>query len=176
MTHSKFIERRKEYRLPFGEKLIFTDGVRALTAHSGNLSRGGVFMLTLNPFPIETEGYLYFMLPGENQSMCLKAKVVHIVQEMKKCEIECGIGLKFTEVSDQQRSKLNLYILSEQMAYLELKELLDKPRPNRDQLQKLLVKLPWLTGLDLLSMRYRVDRVCAMFHAFADVSELSRTA
>lgn len=176
MSEKKFIERRKEYRLPFTEKAIFTDGKNSITAHSGNLSRGGMFVLTLNPCPIETEGFLYFMLPGQEVSLCIKAKAVHIVQEMKKCEIECGVGLKFMEVSSSQRSRINLYILSEQMAYLEVRDILKSERPDSKLLQKLVSRLPWLQGLDLLAMRYRVDRVCAMFDAFSNMPDLSKTA
>lgn len=176
MKDTKFVERRREYRLPFMEKAIFTDGTKTITAHSGNISRGGLFLLTLDPFPIETEGHLLFMLPGQSDSLCLKAKAVHIVQETKKCEVECGMGFLFTDLTSSARSRLNLYILSEQMAYMELRDLLKVERPDNKLVSKIITKLPWLKGLDLLAMRYRVDRVCAMFEAFANLPPISKTA
>lgn len=170
MPELKFIERRMEYRIPFMEKAIFTDGKKTITAHCGNLSRNGIFLLTLDPFPIETEGHLLFMLPGQSENLCLKAKAVHIVQEKKKCEIESGMGIAFSELTSHSRSRLSLFILAEQMAYLELRDVLRAERPDNKVTQKLIQKLPWLKGLDLLAMRYRVDRICAMFDAFSDPS------
>ncbi len=176
MKDTKFIERRREYRLPFMEKAIFTDGTKTITARCGNISRGGMFLLTLDPFPIESEGHLLFMLPGQSDSLCLKAKAVHIVQETKKCEIECGMGFIFSELTSHARSRLNLFILAEQMAYMELRDILKAERPDNKLMLKIINKLPWLKGLDLLGMRYRVDRVCAMFEAFANLPQVSKTA
>ncbi len=158
-----FQEKRKEYRLPFFEKAVFTDGSKSLPAYASNLSRGGIFMSTLDLFPIETMGHVAFCFPYQSHSVCLKVKVVHLVFDRQRCDVECGMGLYFVDVSDSLRSLLNLHILNEQASYLELKRLLAFPRPDFSEVRKHLKAIPHLQGLDLLGLRYRVNRVCTLF-------------
>ncbi len=160
---SDFQEKRKEYRLPFFERAVFTDGTKSLSAHASNMSRGGVFLSTLDLFPIETTGFVAFCFPYQTKSVCLKVKVVHLVFDRQRCDVDCGMGLFFTDVSDSLRSQLNLHILNEQASYLELKRLLKVPRPDFTEIQKHLKSIPHLQELDLLALRYRVDRVCTLF-------------
>lgn len=167
---TKFIERRKEYRLPFGEKIIFSDGKKATTSYAANVSRGGLFVVSLDPYPIDTTGYLAFLLPNQPVSVCVKAKVVHIVFDRQRCEIECGMGFQFMDVNESQRSILNLHILNEQATYLELKKLLSEPRPDQIELEKTLRKMPSLARYDLLGLRYKVNRICTIFEPAPEIS------
>src|SRR5262245_10563472 len=107
---TKFIDRRKEYRLPFMEKILFTDGTKSVASYAANMSRGGMFVNSLEPFPIDTTGYISFLVPSHPTSICVKAKVVHIVFDRQRCEIECGMGFQFLEVNESHRSILNLHV------------------------------------------------------------------
>lgn len=160
---SKFIERRKEYRLPFADKVIFTDGTRSWTAYAINVSRGGVFVTSLDPLPIDTTVNLAFMLPNHPTSLCLKAKCAHIVFDRQRCEVECGMGFAFLEINDSHKSILNLHITNQQTAYMELKKLLAEDKPDAAEISKRLRTLPTLAGYDLLALRYRVNRICTIF-------------
>jgi hypothetical protein len=102
-------------------------------------------------------------LPNQKNSFCSKAKVAHIVFDRQRCEIECGMGFQFMELNDSQKSILNLHILNEQSAYLELKKVLSSEKPDPEQIAKCLRRLPWLQRLDLLGLRYRVNRICTIF-------------
>jgi Tfp pilus assembly protein PilZ len=172
MAESNFIERRKECRLPYSEKVIFTDGQRTLTAYAANISRGGVFAMSLDPWPIDTTGFLAFCLPNQEMSICVKAKVVHIVFDRQRCEIECGMGFQFQDLTDSQKSILNLYILNEQSTYRELKKLLDAKQPNTAEIARCLKRMPSLLKYDLLGLRYKVNRICTIFEP-APVSPLA---
>jgi hypothetical protein len=163
----KFVERRKEPRLPYIEKIIFTDGEKTLTAPAANLSRGGIFAMTLDPFPIDTMGYVSFIVQNHPVSLCIKAKVAHIVFDQQRCEVECGMGLQFLELSKSHQSIINLNIVNEQHAYLELRELLKEPRPDFQAVMRIKKQLPWLQAYDLLSLRYRVNRICTIFDSMA---------
>jgi len=171
MKETPFIERRKEYRLPYQEKVIFTDGKRSTTAYAANISRGGVFLTTLEPAPIDTSGFVAFMLPNQAMSLGMKAKVVHIVFDRQRCEIECGMGFQFLELNESQRSILNLHILNEQATYLELKKILAEPRPSKAAMDRCLKRMPALARLDLLGLRYRVNRICTLFEPAASPFE-----
>ena len=175
--NENFQEKRKEYRLPFFEKAIFTDGNKSLPAYASNLSRGGIFMSTLDLFPIETMGHVAFCFPYQTHSVCLKVKIVHLVFDRQRCDVDCGMGLYFLDVSDSLRSLLNLHILNEQASYLELKRLLAVPRPDFSELRKHLKAIPHLQGLDLLALRYRVNRVCTLFEpSSSDDTTLQKSA
>ena len=163
MTQKNFTERRREYRLPYEEKIIFTDGTKSLTAYAVNISRGGIFAKTLEPYPIDTAGYLAFMLPQHPQSFCVKAKVAHIVFDRQRCEVDCGMGFQFLELNESHKSILNLHILNEQRNYLELKKILSADKPDSVQLALCLKKMPNLAKLDLLALRYRANRICTIF-------------
>lgn len=168
MKDGNFIERRKEYRLPFNVKIIFTDGKNSMTAYAANLSRGGLFVTSLDPFPIDTTGFIAFFLPNQPTCLCVKAKVVHIVFDRQRCEIECGMGFQFQELNESQKSLLNLQVLNEQSAYLDLKRILAEPVPDSGDLAVALKKLPALEGRDLLHLRYKVNRICTIFEPSPD--------
>ncbi len=163
MKEDTFIERRKEYRLPLDQKTILTDGKRSVTAYSANLSRGGLFLLSLEPFSIDTKVWLAFMLPAHSMSLCLKGRVAHIVFDKQRCEIDCGMGVQFIDVGESHKSLINLHILNEKMAYLELKKLLLPAKPNLSEVERLLKTLPALRATDLSALRYRVNRICTIF-------------
>jgi Tfp pilus assembly protein PilZ len=160
-----FVERRKEFRLPYEEKVIFSDGEKSLTAYASNLSRGGVFVTSLEPFAIDTQGYLSFFLPSQSQSLCVRARVVHVVFDRQRCEIDCGMGIYFSDLTEAQKSILNLHLLNEQVAYIELKKLLASSNPNSADIARCLKKLPALKRHDLLWLRYKVNRICTILES-----------
>ena len=160
-----FVERRKEYRLPFFGKVIMTDGTKSVTAYAANISRGGAFVMTLDPYPIDTICHVSVLFPEQSQSLCFKAKAAHIVFDRHRCEVECGMGLQFVELAEFQRSILNVHILNQKAAYLELKQILAASNPNAGLVARFFKRLPHLNGLDLLALRYRVNRVCTLFEA-----------
>lgn len=165
MSEQSFVERRKEYRLPFPGKVIFTDGSKTVTAHAANISRGGMFVTTLDPFPIDSKGFLAFTLPHQSMSLVIQGKVAHIVFDRQRCEVECGMGFQFLDLTKTQRSILNLHVLNEQTAYLELRDLLRADRPDSYAVSRCLKRLPGLKENDLLALRYRVNRICTLFEA-----------
>lgn len=163
MKDSNFIERRKEYRLPYHDKVIFTDGTQSFTAYSVNISRGGIFATSLDPLPIDTQIHMAFLLPSQPKAFCVKGKVAHIVMDRQRCEVECGMGLMFMELNESQKSILNLHILNEQSIYQDLKRLLAEENPNAAEVQKRLKHMPYLQKYDLLGLRYKVNRICTIF-------------
>ena len=161
---SRGSERRRDPRLPYANKVILTDGNRSLVAHAANLSRGGLFLKTMAPLPIDTIANTLFYLPTEKKTLCLEAKIVHVVFDPLG-DSENGMGLQFENLSDKHRTLLSTHFLSEQSTYLELRELLNAPRPNLSQVTACLRQMRHLEELDLLALRYRVERICTLFTA-----------
>lgn len=158
-----FKERRKEPRLPYSDKLILTNGDTSRTAYAANVSRGGFFVMSLEPFPLDTVVYLSFFLPHIPSSICMKGKVAHLVYDRQRCEVECGMGIMFMELTDAQRAILNTHILNEQQAYTELKKLFDSFPPDPAEIQKCLRAVPGLQKYDLMTLRYKVNRIYTIF-------------
>ena len=158
-----FIERRKQHRLPYEHKIIFTDGKKSFAAYATNISQGGMFVCSLDPFPIDTRGFLNFMLPAEELSLCVPGKVVHVVFDRQRCEVDNGMGFQFSDLSESQQTILNDHMQSDQRAYLELQKILKEERPDAIQIRAWIKKLPHLTHLDLLGLRYKVNRICTIF-------------
>lgn len=165
MEQNQFINRRREHRLPYFDKVIYTDGKKNLTAHAINLSKGGLFITTLDSLPIDTLGYLAFMLSSHPRSICIKARVAHVVYDRQRSEVECGMGLQFLEPSQAQLNLLSLHMLNDQSNYLALKEVLKEAKPNALVVKQLKMKLPGLQHYDLLGLRYRVNRICTLFES-----------
>ncbi|MCB0406078.1 MAG: PilZ domain-containing protein [Bdellovibrionales bacterium] len=166
------VDRRKDYRLPYHDRVIFSDGKTSKTAYAGNFSRGGLFVLTLDPYPIDTIVTTTFLLPNQAGSMSVKSRLAHIVFDKQRCEVDCGAGLQFLELNESQKSILNLQILNEKMGYLELKKILAPEKPSLSEVQRYLQRMPALQGLDLLELRYRVNRICTLFEP-DEISEFS---
>lgn len=158
-----FVERRKEPRLPYSEKLVLTDGDSCRTAYAANISRGGFFVMSLDPFPLDTLVHLSFFLPHVSNSICLKGKVAHIVYDRQRCEVECGMGIMFLELGEAQKSILNTHILNEQKAYGELKKIFDSFPPDPAEIERCLKALPAMRKLDLIALRYKVNRIYTIF-------------
>lgn len=171
MKEMPFIERRREYRLPFDEKVLLTDGQTSRTAYACNISRGGLFVKTLDPYPLDTVGFLAFFLPSQPLCLCVKGKVKHIVFDRQRCDVECGMGFQFLELNESQQSLLNLHILNEQTTYMELKKLLGEDEPDAQELARQLRKIPSLERMDLLDLRYRINRICVIFEPSPGVGD-----
>lgn len=163
MNKDKFINRRKEPRLPFFDKVIVSSAGKYITAHAINLSRGGIFVTTMDAFPIENNANAVFMLPNYSNTLSIKSRIAHIVFDKQRSEVECGMGIQFLELSQTHSNLLNLYILNDQKNYLELKELLTAEKPDFLSINNLRNKLPGLSHYDLLGLKYRVDRICTLF-------------
>ena len=137
--------------------------------------------MSLDPFPIDTKVHIAFMVPQQPMSLCMKGKVAHLVYDRQRCEVECGMGVQFAQLSDSHKSILNLHVLNEKMAYLDLKKLLAPAKPNLLEVDRVLKKLPSVKAADLSALRYRINRICTIFEPTPDPfaegrEEISRSA
>lgn len=158
-----FIEKRQHFRLPFFDSLLMTDGKKTVVGDALNISRGGLFLKTLNSLPLDFSGYLSFLIPGESQSICVKAKVAHLVFDRQRAEVDCGMGIRFIDPEPKVQSLIDTFIEEEKKAYLALAEVLRERRPQVAQVEKFMLRLKHLRGLELSSLRYRVERICTIF-------------
>lgn len=173
-----FIEKRRYFRLPFGEALLVTDSQSTVVGGALNISRGGVFLKTLNPLSLDSIGHVSFVLPGSKKSICFKAKVAHLVFDRQRAEVDCGMGLQFVEMDAKNQRILDQYIENEKEAYQALNQILKARRPLATNIDVHLQQLTHLRGLDLSELRYRVARICTIFEgtSLGDVGGMGRNS
>ena len=78
----------------------------ALKADIANISKGGVFIATDKPFPIDTVVAFDMRLPTLPQNIPVKA-VVRWSQGEKEPR---GMGVEFIEISENELNALNVYL------------------------------------------------------------------
>jgi uncharacterized protein (TIGR02266 family) len=173
-----FIEKRRFYRLPLNVSLLVTDNQGTVVGGALNISRGGVFLKTLKPLPLDSIGHVTFVLPGQEKSICFKAKVAHLVFDRQRAEVDCGMGLQFVEIEEKHQRILDQYIENEKVAYEALDKVLRARRPLVSDIEKHLQQLTHLRGLDLSELRYRVARICTIFEttSLGEVGRMGRNS
>jgi len=116
----------------------------------------------MDSLPLGTIATLCFLLPNQPNTLCLKAKVAHVVCDRSRADVECGIGFEFLSITKEQKIALNLYLLNSKASYLELKKLLEPKIPDMVEIGRQIKSLPGLRH-DLLYLRYRINRICSLF-------------
>ncbi len=158
-----FVNRRKEPRLPFSQKIICSTQEETKVTYSLNISRGGVFLLSLDPFPVATTIHVAMWLPGHDRAFTCQGWVTHIVFDRLRCEVECGMGVQFQNLNETQSDMLDMFCRQEQDVYARLLELFENKSANRKLILEQAALIPNLRGRELLEIQYRVHRVCTLF-------------
>ena len=159
-------ERRTQYRLPFYYPIVVIHPKKTFTAYTTNLSKGGLFVATTLPLNEGEKVKIIFKLPEHTHTFCLDALIAHRIWEEQKCEIDCGIGLKFINIKPKIQSLINLHMLNERDYYKELRSLLKETSPPIEEINKIVKKLSHLKNMNIMELRYKVERVCIILDKF----------
>ncbi len=102
------IERRKEERVEVQVRVEFEEEYWGLT---GNLSRGGAFVLTQNPMDLEDEFSLKIHLPDGREPIDVGCKVVWTNKYGKEGKgLRRGMGVKFLNLQPQDQIRIEEFI------------------------------------------------------------------
>ena len=95
--------RRKQIRVPLCHRVYVTHNETPYEFYTGNISDGGVYIKTEDPFPAGTE--VEISLPLEAGShIHLKGAVAHAIHHSNDIsERPAGMGIEFKEVRDDER-------------------------------------------------------------------------
>ncbi|MBW1999897.1 MAG: TIGR02266 family protein [Deltaproteobacteria bacterium] len=113
----KMIDRIQEFSLRGGERiprslsLSFKDRDRFISAYSGNISSGGIFIVTKNPLKAGEEFLLKLQLPELNAPLQIRCQVSWTRQQEEATKGRPpGMGVKFLEMSQSDAKTLKEYI------------------------------------------------------------------
>ncbi|MBI3609856.1 MAG: TIGR02266 family protein [Nitrospirae bacterium] len=111
MTRQSGSDRRKDPRFDVSIKVDYSTKGMFISNYVTNLSKGGVFIQTENPLPIQSQINLTFTLPDININIEAKGRVAW-TYDIKKgtSTIVPGMGIKFTEIADEHKALIADYI------------------------------------------------------------------
>ena len=119
ITHRfrKMLDRASDYstriepRIPKALSLVFKDRKSFVRAYTDNISSGGLSIRTENPLPPGHQFHLKLQVPGKQEKMEIKCEVVWSrKKEESSPEKASGMGVKFTEIADNDLGFLKKYI------------------------------------------------------------------
>jgi uncharacterized protein (TIGR02266 family) len=104
---STFTEKRRHPRIKLITKVTHMAGKFFHYYYSRDLSLGGIFLETQEPFPIGTEVQLEFPLPEVAERLSVKGKVVRIVERAEDAPGPYpGMGVEFMGMTEEARGML----------------------------------------------------------------------
>lgn len=113
-------ERRKYPRLKFNVdvdyKILRESGFISTTAESKNIGAGGVCIIALERFGVGSSLSLKFSLPGAPKPIKAIGRVAWIAEFSvgdAPLHTAYDTGIEFTEISDEDREKINEYVITQ---------------------------------------------------------------
>ncbi len=77
---------------------------------TGNISVGGMFLITSDPLPEKTKIALQFRLPDDEEKIQVLAEVVWCREKDERPGLPPGMGIKFLKISDKDREKIDRFV------------------------------------------------------------------
>jgi len=103
-------ENRKHPRTPVILKVDYRDVDTFFTSFAENLSEGGMFISTNRPLDPGTTLFVEFLLPDSSVTVKTRAEVTWSRKSPKSAEKKRGMGIKFEELSNQDKSRINVMV------------------------------------------------------------------
>lgn len=103
-------ERRQDLRGEVAFELHFRSAPEFLSAYSGNISGGGIFIRTQEPLPLNHAIRLRFTLPGVNHQFDCHGIVVWANPSPKKSFLPAGMGVKFVDMDAEAKKLIDEFI------------------------------------------------------------------
>lgn len=77
---------------------------------SGNLSVGGMFLITQEPLPVGTNFRVRFALPASKDEITATGEVLWSRSQREAPDRQPGMGVKFKELSEKDRERIRSFI------------------------------------------------------------------
>lgn len=107
----QFTEKRKHPRIKLITKVTHLSGEFFHYYYSRDLSVGGIFLETQEPFPAGTEVKLEFPLPEVTERLSVKGKVVRLVENATEGPGPYpGMGVEFVDMNEEAAAKIADFI------------------------------------------------------------------
>jgi CheY-like chemotaxis protein len=118
---NRFIDLQKRVAPRFRDRFQVNYGFSLppdLTGNSCNLSTGGLFMETNDPYPVGTYLNINFMLPDSDHAVNCRARVswINRPEHLSRVDLPPGLGLGFVDLNPGDLSAIRNYLMIEHVS------------------------------------------------------------
>ncbi|HEY5648880.1 MAG TPA: TIGR02266 family protein [Nitrospiria bacterium] len=111
MPRKKGVERRQDPRYQVNVNVDSQSLDMFQANYVSNISKGGVFIETPEPLPVQSEINMTLRLPGISHTITVKGKVAWTYDRDKiSGEMRTGMGIRFINLSAEERNVLMDYL------------------------------------------------------------------
>jgi len=103
-------EHRSSPRAPTKIEVMFREYGAFVKVYMLNVSKGGIFVKTEDPFPLDSPIHLRLILPSETTPLEIEGRVVWINPKGRKNAFPKGMGIQFVKMDDTARGKLDEFV------------------------------------------------------------------
>lgn len=80
---------------------------------SGNVSSGGLFLITREPYPLKTSLKIEFSLPGEGPPIKALGSIVWTRTDKQAPGQQPGMGVQFMEIEEKDRDRVRKFVYAQ---------------------------------------------------------------
>ena len=105
-------EKRRDRRLPVELSVRYQSLEGFYSDYSMNISQGGMFVSTQNPFPVGTRVTLKVILPAGELPLGIEGEVIWISEYDRKSRSHLipGMGIQFCNLGEQEKGIIEAFI------------------------------------------------------------------
>lgn len=155
------IENRRNYRIPFREKFVFSTPSGVFAGNGVNISKGGAFVSLLDNPQIRTglKCRALFKLKPNSKPISLNAEVKRVIASTVNPETVPGLAFEFESVNPEIQDILNLYLEESRKNFEVIATILNSGEPDLLTLDPLLATVQVPPFADLGELRFHVERI-----------------
>lgn len=155
------IENRRNYRIPFREKFVFSTPLGVFAGNGVNISKGGAFVSLLDNPPIKTglKCRALFKLNHNSKPISLNASVKRVIASTSNPETIPGLAFEFEDVGEDLQNILNNYLEESRKNFEVIATILASGEPDLLTLEPLLASVQVPPFSDLGELRFHVERI-----------------
>lgn len=155
------IENRRNYRIPFREKFVFSTPAGVFAGNGVNISKGGAFVSLLENPQIRTglKCRALFKLNNQSKPISVNAEVKRVIASTANPETVPGLAFEFESVNPEIQAQLNLYLEESRKNFEVIATILGGGEPDILTLSPLLASVQVPPFADLGELRFHVERI-----------------
>lgn len=101
-------DKRESPRIATNIEVRFREKSSFVRSYMLNVNKGGLFLRTDRPLPIDADVVMHVRLPDDEEVMTIQGRVVWINTKSKA--FPAGMGIQFTEILSEHRDKIDAFV------------------------------------------------------------------
>lgn len=155
------LENRRNYRIPFREKFVFSTPVGVFAGNGVNVSKGGAFVSLLENPQIKTglKCRALFKLTPTSKPISLDASIKRVIASGLNPETMPGLAFEFENIDLEIQAIIDNYLEESRKNFEVIATILGSGEPDLLTLEPLLATVQVPPFADLGELRFHVERI-----------------